>query len=769
MSATGGPGVRGWWDSLLLGIRFAVAGGRGGWVRAALTAVGVGLGVALLLVAACFPAIRQGRTDRGTGRSTQGQGQVAKSDTTVLTLATNWQFRDSDVYGQLVRADGAHPAVPPGVRSLPGPGQMVVSPALARVLASKDGELLRPRLPYTIVGTIGDQGLLGPAELAYYAGSDTIAGIDTDAFIRVSHFGEPPDNSATSPILLLLILIGFVVLLLPVAVFVGAAVRFGSEGRDRRLAALRLVGADRAMASRIAAGEALAGSLLGLGIGVVLLFVCRLVVPHVELLGVSVFSADVRPTPALAGVIAVAVPLLSVLVTLVALRRVGIEPLGVLRRGRGVRRRVWWRLLIPVIGLAVLFPAANQMRHSTGSPSPYPVAAGVILLLIGVTALLPWLVEATVARMRGGSVSWQLATRRLQLDGGTAARLVSGIAVAVAGTIGLQMLFSGAQGGFVKETGQNPNQVQVVVNLYDTPLSAAQLRATPGVRDARVFTQSTVTDTTNPDRATGLVVGDCASLVLLIAMDHCADGDVFLVADPQSGTQPTDIPPPGTRVLVGDAANSEWTIPATARPAGATTNAGGYRYSGVFATTTALRGVAITHPMSNAYVTADLSNPDTIERIRNAAAAQSPLADVYQVQASRVDSKFAKVRRGLLIGVTAMLLLIGASLLVSMLEQLRERRRLLAMLVAVGTRRRTLGASVLWQATIPMLLGLVLAVATGVGLGAILLAMARSPISIDWANVGEIAGVAALVVLLVTALSLPVLHRLMRTGGLRTE
>ena len=67
--------------------------------------------------------------------------------------------------------------------------------------------------------------------------------------------------------LLLLVLVVFVVLLMPVAVFIAAAVRFGGERRDRRLAALRLVGSDSRMTRRIAAGEALAGSVLGLVLG----------------------------------------------------------------------------------------------------------------------------------------------------------------------------------------------------------------------------------------------------------------------------------------------------------------------------------------------------------------------------------------------------------------------------------------------------------------------------------------------------------------------
>jgi len=104
-----------------------------------------------------------------------------------------------------------------------------------------------------------------------------------------------------------------------------------------------------------------------------------------------------------------------------------------------------------------------------------------------------------------------------------------------------------------------------------------------------------------------------------------------------------------------------------------------------------------------------------------------------------------------------------------MLEQLRERRRLLAALVAFGTRRRTLGASLLWQTAIPMLLGLGLAVLTGGLLGAVLLRLVQQPVRLDWGAVATMTGLSAGVVLLVTALSLPLLWRLLRPGGLRTE
>jgi ABC-type antimicrobial peptide transport system permease subunit len=92
------------------------------------------------------------------------------------------------------------------------------------------------------------------------------------------------------------------------------------------------------------------------------------------------------------------------------------------------------------------------------------------------------------------------------------------------------------------------------------------------------------------------------------------------------------------------------------------------------------------------------------------------------------------------------LALIGASLLVSELEQLRERKKLLSTLVAFGTRRRTLSLSVLWQTALPVGLGLALATTVGVTLGSVLLKMTRTPVTMDWASVLTMTGVGAAVV-----------------------
>lgn len=112
--------------------------------------------------------------------------------------------------------------------------------------------------------------------------------------------------------------------------------------------------------------------------------------------------------------------------------------------------------------------------------------------------------------------------------------------------------------------------------------------------------------------------------------------------------------------------------------------------------------------------------------------------------------------------------LIAASMLVSQVEQLRERRRLLSVLIAFGTRRATLGWSVLWQTAVPIILGLALAVVGGLALGAAVLSLIEKSVS-DWWVFLPFAGAGAALILVVTLLSLPPLWRLMRPDGLRTE
>jgi hypothetical protein len=779
--------VRQWIRDLAMGVRFAVTGGREGWTRALLTAVGVGLGVALLLLTTALPNALTVRHEREAARTdiTFTDDRPAKGDGTLIVANVDTDFRDDTVRGRALEAEGPRAPLPPGVDTLPAVGEMVVSPALKELLESDSGKLLRERLPERISGTIGESGLIGSHELAFFRGADGLAPhLDSGRIVRIDHFGDPaPGPEQSDPVLLLLILVVFVVLLMPVAVFIAAAVRFGGERRDRRLAALRLVGSDSRMTRRIAAGEALAGAVLGLVFGAGFFLIGRQLAGTAEVYRISVFPSYLNPSPLLALLVAVAVPAAAVLVTLFALRGVVIEPLGVVRTAKPARRRLWWRLLLPVAGLAMLYPMIG-MGRGNGDFNQYLVTGGVVLLLVGVTALLPWIVETVVARLGRGAVSWQLAVRRLQLSSGTAARMVNGIAVAVAGAIALQMLFAGVDDDYTKSTGKDVTQAQMEVSLPgEAPLAAAagKFRATQGVEAVFSYSEGYAGDRRkDPENSTTLTVGDCAALREIATLTSCRDGDVFAVrgAEWDAGVDVTALAKPGRTMYLdptyeGSTERSlelPWKVPSGVKEAAPRRGLlAGIDRGGFLITPKALPGSLAPALTGHAYLRLDESVPDVYDRVRNAAAAADPLAYPMVWTETERTGRFDAIRTGLFVGAACVLTLIGASLLVSQLEQLRERRKLLSSLVAFGTRRRTLSLSVLWQTAIPIALGLVLAAVVGLTLGTVLLKMTDTPVSVDWVGVLSMTGIGAAVVLVVTLASLPPLLRLMRPEGLRTE
>ncbi|MFG2887305.1 ABC transporter permease [Streptomyces sp. NPDC048297] len=774
---------RQWGRDLAMGARFAVTGGREGWIRTILTAVGVGLGVALLLLTTALPNMLTARHHREQQRQdlTFGVAVPPRGENTVLVGQSDTMWHGRDVRGRLLQPEGPRAPLPPGVGHMPAKGEMVVSPALKELLSSDGAKLLRERLPDRITGTIGEAGLVGSHELAYYAGAEDMAvSRSSTRVVRITAFGDPhPTAEQSDPVLVLLALVLFVALLMPVAVFIAAAVRFGGERRDRRLAALRLVGADSATTHRIAAGEALSGALLGLLVGAVLFLLGREAAGSVEVMGVSFFPSYVNPSPALVALVALAVPAAAVLVTLLAMRGVVVEPLGVMRTAKQPRRRLWWRLLLPLLGLAMLYPMTGKGR-SHGYFNQNLVVGGVLLLLVGVTALLPWLVEAVVARLGAGAVSWQLAVRRLQVSSGTAARTVNGIAVAVAGAIALQMLFAGVDSQYTKDTGRDPDRAQMQIDLPDrahTPAAGREFDRTRGVRAAVAISTGSLGDRrVEPAARTDVTMGDCAALRELAHLPSCRDGDAFLVPFTADDAAVRAFLRPGRHGFIdpsdegaGRGREIPWTVPAGLRTVTARKDALQSGIQGLLVTPSVLPASAGPTMYGHVFVRLDPSVPDAEEYVRNTAARLDPLASPWKWSATEQTDRYASLRTGLFVGAACVLALIGVSLLVSQLEQLRERRKLLSALVAFGTRRRTLGLSMLWQTALPIALGLLLASAVGVTLGAVLLRMTATPVTVDWASVLSLTGAGAAVVLAVTLLSLPPLLRLMRPEGLRTE
>ncbi len=749
-----------------LGVRLALIGGPDARWRAALTAAGVALGVALLLFAASVPHMVSAHRNRVSARSMVYSADHGR----LLVLADSTTFAGHSITVDTLQPISRRPPLPPGTTRLPGPGQMLVSPALGRLLDSAQGVKLRRRLDARVVGTIGQDGLAGPSELYVYRGSADLR--DHPYANPFSGFGVKASSGFDGPIVTLLVILMVVVLLLPIGVFVATASRFGSEQRNVRLAALRLLGADRVSTARIAAGESLLGASVGVLAGIALFSALRLLVPHVSIAGISVFTSDVQPSPALAALAILLVPAASVLFGLLAMRAVAVEPLGVTMHGKPPRRRLAWRLITPLIGFAALLPllGSNTRLRSTGGQ--IEASSGVVLVLVGVCALLPWLVEAAVTRAGDGPLPWLLAVRRLRADHGTSGRVVGAIALTVAGAIALQTVFSAADASD-RSTLTTPqtrnlasmqlgNTVQINDLVVNAPnaiqLVTRKLHAVSGAR------QTFVRATAASYGTAPVTIAPCATLAKVVPIRGCDPDSAFIVGH-DTGLHPGQL-------LHDD--GSSFRVPATARfvpePRPAVLHLAGFGppYVLLLAPQAARQ---LDLPANYISAAVDL-NPGAVgagDQLRDTIAGIDPLASVSDVTSTTGSQTLASLRRILIAGATVILLVIGASLLVAAAEQLRERRRVHAVLAAFGTRRSTLALSILWQTALPVAIGMALAIILGTSLGAILLDVVNLPVSFDWGAVALLVGAGALTVALVTGLTMPMLQHQMRAGALRAE
>jgi hypothetical protein len=95
--------MRRWGAELALGMRLSVSGGRSGRVRLVMIAIGVGLGVAMLLAAATIPNLMAARDVRLTARTVELNQPVPQGPDTLLVNSGGTEYRGRTISGELVR------------------------------------------------------------------------------------------------------------------------------------------------------------------------------------------------------------------------------------------------------------------------------------------------------------------------------------------------------------------------------------------------------------------------------------------------------------------------------------------------------------------------------------------------------------------------------------------------------------------------------------------------------------------------------------------
>jgi hypothetical protein len=650
-----------------LGLRLAFAGGLASVVRLALISLGLAFGICLLLTAASVPNVLHSRDVRDRARNAV-EGRPGR--TLVWGYGSIFEGRHFDV--EALRPTGrGEPALPPGIPRLPSVGQAFVSPAMAQLLAERDADLLRPRVPGQVVGTIAPEGLIDPDEAIAYVGAP--ASFPLREASRVDSFGPGSQASAVDPGTLVLTVVLVVAFLVPIGLFTVTVTRLSAATRDVRYASVRLAGATETELRYLAAIEPGVAAAIGAVFGLLLFLIARVLLASSTVTGARAFVGDASP-----GVgwilIPIGVPLFAVMVTMATMRRLVVSPLGVTRRAYK-RRRGWpWPVMLG-LGCLLLWGGATHRTWLFGLPDPFPsviAGAGFTLLLIGLAGTGPWLASLVSRRVAGAapSPSLLLGSRRLEADTSSAARVVMGVAVLVAlAGLGESILMS-ARGAQVTPAMEGLRTDQVVVSVFGDPGLLSVIADVSGVRSVDERRES-------PDGAQY----SCRCFA----------------------------------ILQTDGASA------------------------------------------------------TVERVRNAlgldgSALTGPeYRDVYTF---RGDSRYASL---LQLALVALLVVTVTGLFVTTVDGMLERRRPLATLSAIGVPGSVLRRSVFVQVGMP--LAIALAVGAGVGVVATLLAfrLANEAAVIAGAQLLATTVTVGLLVLLVTAVTLPWLRVVKRPELLRND
>lgn len=256
--------------TLKLGIRLLRVRDTRRRVSLGLSVIGIALAALSGMLAFASFAVVEHRKEVGLERSAVdvAEGQEAH----VWSSARTHNYDRRVVYRTDIATDQSSEAAavpkPPGVDRWPRPGELVASPQFAAEV--KRGADLASYAPGKIVDRIGDSGLRAPDELVVYRGVSRTelgdVGTSTAAFGGNAPVNLELDNSQLRGLAVFFL----TCLGLPVCAFLVVAARLSASTRQRRIAALRLMGVTARQAARINAVEqvavGLAGGLLALAV-----------------------------------------------------------------------------------------------------------------------------------------------------------------------------------------------------------------------------------------------------------------------------------------------------------------------------------------------------------------------------------------------------------------------------------------------------------------------------------------------------------------------
>jgi FtsX-like permease family len=720
-----------------LGVRLAVAGGRQAIARLLMIAAAVAVGSCLLLATLSALHALDAQNDRLAWLETGFVNPSGQADGAADGLW--WLLRGDEFDGRLfahvdVAATGPNAPIPPGVAALPGPGELLVSPALAELMERTPAAQLAERYPGEVVGTIGRDALASPDSLVVIAGhepAELAAEPDAVLVTEISTTGPDECGSSCAPFVGtstagMTLILGSVAgaLLFPLLVFIAGATRLSAARREQRFAAMRLVGATPRQIAVVAAVEAAIAAVTGVVVGFGLFGALRPLLAQLPFAEEPLFTGDLTLTARDVLLVGIGIPIAATIAAGVALRRVVVSPLGVTRQAP--RRAVHASRLVPLaagivwLGYLAWFSDIGASRNTGTQALAY--LAGIFSIMIGLVVAGPWL-TSIVARLTAGRATRPaglIAARRLADDPRTAFRAISGV---VLGTF----VFGCALGVITS----------VVAHHGGSADTSAEDRGTLMSSELDLYAGDSAVTFDEDDRTLLLAV-DGVEGVTVLYQDPASDQP----GPPTNGAQvvpegpPSDPPrqPSGPQFVAR--CDQLATTPALGRcPAGAGAARVELRLGGAIIedeapmTSTTWPGADLTAeqldslPVVTVAVATDGSAASVerartvLQRVLPGRIAPQTLAEIRALSVRDID----QLRHLVDVVLLASLCIAGCSLAVNVAGGLADRRRPFSMLRLTGVKPSTLRRVVAVEAVVPLLSGVVIATGAGLATAALFL------------------------------------------------
>ncbi len=335
----------------------------------------------------------------------------------------------------------------------PGPGEYYLSQALADAVARhpEDNILARFGKNTKYLGVLPSEYTTSPDALMMVRGAsaEEVAASDDVAKTQgqTSYFANVYRTDANGlksevsldPGSIIILSIGATILLFPIVIFVSVATQLGAAQREKRYAALRLIGATKRQVTRILLLESLLASVVGVVIGLGGFGLLQAPLQAFKLSGMRFNPSDLALTGTQFALIIGLTLGLTTFVNWRRMRRAQISPLGVSRSVEKVKKLRAWRPLVPATGIAIFVWLSSKpgldwlTTHKESAIPAMLLLAALLLVMFGLVLAGGWLTNklSLLAARWANNGSMLIAGKRTAVHSRTVFRSVSGVVLAL--------------------------------------------------------------------------------------------------------------------------------------------------------------------------------------------------------------------------------------------------------------------------------------------------------------------------------------------------